>query len=244
MASPRFYCPTKLALGAVIKLPNNSAIHASRALRMQVGNSATLFNGDGINYLAELVFINKNDVSVKIKSSQTAENESPIKVTLLQGISSGDRMDFTIQKAVELGITAIQPIATQRSVVKLSGERAEKRREHWQNIAISASEQSGRAFIPTVEAPISLPNWLSRAPNFGTRITLAPNTTQTLKTLNTPTGDICLLIGCEGGLTDDEIQLATLHEFMPVKLGQRILRTETAAMAALAAMQTLWGDFN
>jgi len=247
MSTPRFYCAPgtsdKLALGATIKLPENAAIHATRALRLSLGDAAILFNGDGQDYSAELTFIKKNEVAAKIKAIKTVSNESPLSITLAQAISSGDRMDFTIQKAVEMGVTAIQPIASQRSVVKLSGERAEKRREHWQNVVISACEQSGRAIVPQVAPALSLANWLAIAPKFSTKITLAPHATESLATLTKPAGDICLLIGAEGGLTEDEISLAALQGFTPVRLGARVLRTETAALAAIAAMQTLWGDF-
>jgi len=243
MSNPRFYCPETLAPGALVTLPKNAAIHAAKVLRMKTGDTATLFNGNGNNYTGELTFIKKEEVSVKITAITHPQNESPIKITLLQGISAGDRMDFTIQKAVEMGIHAIQPLTTQRSIVKLSGERSEKRREHWQNVAISACEQSGRAFIPIIEAPCSLPEWLSCKHVFGTSITLSPTASQSFASIGTPKGDVCLLIGSEGGLTDREMELAALHGFTGVRLGNRILRTETAALAALAAIQTLWGDY-
>lgn len=247
MSNPRFYCDPatsdKLALGAQIKLPENAAIHATRALRLTVGDKAILFNGDGLDYLSELTFIKKNEVIAKINSSKSVENESPIKILLAQAISSGDRMDFTLQKAVEMGVTEIQPIASQRSVVKLSGERAEKRREHWQNVVNSACEQSGRAFVPKVLVPASLANWLASKPNAQTKLTLSPIAPLSLKELSAPTGTICLLVGAEGGLTEDEISLAASQGFSPVRLGKRILRTETAPLAAIATMQALWGDF-
>ncbi|MDP2247377.1 MAG: 16S rRNA (uracil(1498)-N(3))-methyltransferase, partial [Nitrosomonadales bacterium] len=179
----------------------------------------------------------------KVKSAIANTCESPLDITLIQAISSGDRMDFTIQKAVELGVTAIQPISSQRSVVKLTGDRAEKRREHWQNVVISACEQSGRAIVPIVAAATSLPQWLSESHSAELRIILSPNATQSLHDLKKPTGKIQILIGAEGGLTENEINLATTHHFMPVRLGNRILRTETAALTAIAAMQTHWGDF-
>lgn len=247
MANPRFYCDPKtsdkLALGAQIKLPENAAIHATRALRLEVGDKIALFNGDGQDYQADLTFIKKGDVSAKITSIKKVDNESPIKVILAQAISSGDRMDFTIQKAVEMGVTEIQPIASQRSVVKLSGERAEKRREHWQNVVNSACEQSGRAFVPQVAMPASLANWLASKPDAQTKVTLAPTAEVSFKELPTPTGNICLLVGAEGGLTEDEISLAESQGFTPVRLGKRILRTETAPLAAIATMQAIWGDF-
>ena len=243
MATPRFYCLTDLGTDNLIELPDNAAIHAVRALRLQAGDKAILFNGDGNDYLAELVFVRKTTVGVKVISSKAANNESPLKITLLQGISSGDRMDFTIQKAVEMGVSAIQPISTQRSDVKLSVERAEKRLDHWNNIMISACEQSGRAVIPEIATPVSLAQWLSKRAAFDLGITLTPQASQSLRSLEKPAGSICILIGAEGGLTDDEINLANLQGFKAVTLGKRILRTETAPLAAIAALQTLWGDF-
>lgn len=244
MSMPRFYCPGQLAIGAIVRLPDKAAAHACRVLRLQVSDDVILFNGDGKDYLCQLLSVKKSEVSAIITAMQDMERESLLKVTLAQAISSGDRMDFTIQKAVEMGVTAIQPIASQRSIVKLAGDRAEKRREHWQNVVISACEQSGRAIVPEVAAPLSLANWLGQSPQATLRITLSPTATQTLQDLPKPTGEICLLIGAEGGLTSAEIDLAATHHFTAVRLGKRILRTETAALAALAAIQTLWGDFN
>lgn len=241
---PRFYSPEKLAPGALIRLSDNAAVHASRALRMKVGDSAVLFNGDGNDYPCELTYMSKSEVSVKVKSVSANTCESPLNITLIQAISSGDRMDFTIQKAVELGVTAIQPISSQRSVVKLSGERAEKRREHWQNVVISACEQCGRAFVPEVRPATSLAQWLGQSETAALRIMLSPGAPQSLSELQKPSGNIQMLIGAEGGLTEDEISLATTHQFTPIRLGKRILRTETAALTAISSLQTLWGDFN
>jgi 16S rRNA (uracil1498-N3)-methyltransferase len=243
MSTPRFYCPNQLSIGTIIGLPENAAVHACRVLRLQVSDDVILFNGDGKDYLCQLLSIKKSDVTAIVTATHEIQRESILKVTLAQAISSGDRMDFTIQKAVEMGVTAIQPIASQRSVVKLSGERAEKRREHWQNVVISACEQSGRAVVPQVHAPLTLANWLGTAPVFSARITLSPAAILTLHELPVPQGEICLLIGSEGGLTSEEIDLAASRNFIPVRLGKRILRTETAALAALATMQTLWGDY-
>jgi len=247
MANPRFYYPASrpqtLGIGMTVSLPANAAIHATRALRMQTGDTARLFNGDGKDYVGELLSIQKQDVSIKIRDVIPVLNESPLSITLVQAISSGDRMDFTIQKAVEMGVTSIQPVSSQRSVVKLSGERAEKRREHWQNVVISACEQSGRAVVPPVAAPLPLAAWLSQAPAHAMRLTLSPTATQSLHNLQRPVGELCLLIGCEGGLTDDEVDLAASQGFIPVQLGKRVLRTETAALATIAALQALWGDY-
>lgn len=241
---PRFYSAEKLAPGALIKLSDNAAVHASRALRMKVGDSAVLFNGNGNDYLCELTYMSKSEVSAKVKSVSANTCESPLNITLIQAISSGDRMDFTIQKAVELGVTVIQPISSQRSVVKLSGERAEKRREHWQNVVISACEQCGRAIVPEVRPATSLAQWLGQSETGALRILLSPTAAQNLNDLPKPAGAIQLLIGAEGGLTPEEISLATDHEFTPIRLGNRILRTETAALTAISSLQTLWGDFN
>ena len=162
MSTPRFYCDAILGPGVQLDLPENAAHHASRVLRLRAGDEAILFNGDGSDYRVELLRVSKEGVTAKILSWQRIERESPLQVTLAQAISSGDRMDFTLQKAVELGVGAIQPLAAERSVVKLAGERAERRRDHWQNVAISACEQSGRACVPDVTAPMPMLHWLGR----------------------------------------------------------------------------------
>jgi len=244
MANNRFYCPDKLALGAIVKLPESAAIHAVRALRMSTGDQATLFNGDGFDYTCELTSVKKNNVSAKVTGRIEVTNESPLNITLLQGISSGDRMDYTIQKAVELGVKQIQPIATERSVVKLSKERAAKRLAHWQNIIHSACEQSGRAFVPQISAPLTLSQWLAENPKQNQcRILLNPIGAKHLAALDKPANEIQLLIGAEGGLNANEIETASNNGFQSIILGARVLRTETAALAAMASMQTLWGDF-
>jgi RNA methyltransferase, RsmE family len=243
MSSPRFFCDAKLGPGAMLQLPENAARHASRVLRLKAGDQVTLFNGDGLNYTAELLRVEREGVSVKIIELVNVERESPLQVTLAQAISSGDRMDFTLQKSVELGVAAIQPLAAERSVVKLSGERTQKRREHWQNVVISACEQCGRATIPEVLPSLSLLDWLGKQQQFSLKIMLSPTAEQTLHDLKKPAGDICLLIGCEGGFSPAEEQAAASCGFHGIRLGARVLRTETAGLAALAAMQTLWGDF-
>ena len=247
MANLRFYTNNTLTLGATVQLSESAAAHATRALRLNVGDSAVVFNGDGFDYECTLISIKKNTVFVTITAAQQVTNESPLRITLLQAISSGDRMDYTIQKAVELGVTGIQPITSQRSVVKLSAERAEKRTEHWQNVAISACEQSGRAIVPTVNAPVSFSHLFAQLTKIAEpdacKITLAPDATQHLSNITRPGGNIYLLIGAEGGFTDEEILLSITHGFQAIQLGARVLRTETAALAAMSAMQTLWGDF-
>ena len=244
MAKNRFYCPDKLALGAIVKLPESAAIHAIRALRMNEGDAAILFNGDGFDYTCEFITVKKNHVTAKVNDHVEVENESPLNITLLQGISSGDRMDYTIQKAVELGVKHIQPIATERSVVKLNQQRAEKRLAHWQNVVHSACEQSGRAVVPQVAAPTSLSQWLANhAHGKENRILLNPIGAKRLAELEKPSNEIQLLIGAEGGLSANEIDLASNNGFQSIILGPRILRTETAALAAMASMHSAWGDF-
>jgi 16S rRNA (uracil1498-N3)-methyltransferase len=244
MSNPRFYSAENLTVGTIVKLSENAAIHATRALRLSVGETIKLFNGDGFDYTCELISVKKSEVLARISASEAVENESPLKITLLQGISSGDRMDYTIQKAVELGVTSIQPISTERSVVKLSAERAQKRLDHWQNVVISACEQCGRARIPLVLAPKTLENWLATNPQTNaTRILLNPIGAKRLAELAKSSQEIQLLIGAEGGLTPFEIKLAVNHGFQSIILGPRILRTETAALTAISAMQAIWGDF-
>lgn len=244
MSNLRFYSAENLIIGATVKLSENAATHATRVLRLNAGDMINLFNGDGFDYACELVMVKKNEVLAKVKGSAAINNEPPLNITLLQGISSGDRMDYTIQKAVELGVKQIQPIATERSVVKLSAERAEKRVEHWQNVVISACEQCGRAAIPIVSAPQTLASWLASNPQAAsTRILLNPIGAKRLAEIAKPTGEIQLLIGAEGGFSTAEIDIAISHGFQSIVLGPRILRTETAALTAITAMQTLWGDF-
>lgn len=244
MANMRFFTDSPLTLNTYVQLSESAATHAARALRLNIGDSAIVFNGDGFDYDCVLASISKKEVAVKITHARKINNEPPLHITLLQGISSGDRMDFTIQKAVELGVVCIQPITSLRSVVKLSAERAEKRIAHWQNVAISACEQSGRAFIPKVLTPISLEAWLSHHPSTSaTRILLNPVGARRLVEITKPETGIELLIGAEGGLSKGEIDLASSQGFQSIVLGPRILRTETAALTAISAMQLLWGDF-
>lgn len=243
MSAPRFFCDAKLGPGAQIDLPENAAHHAQRVLRLKAGDKVTLFNGDGHNYEAELAHVSKEFVSARIQGQWLVERESPLQVTLVQCISAGDRMDFTLQKAAELGVTRIQPLAAERSVVKLSSDRAEKRVQHWQNVVVSACEQSGRAFVPQVLPPLPLLHWLGEKHDFALKLMLNPLAERRLHDLQKPAASIGLLIGCEGGFAPGEIKAALSTGFTDVRLGPRILRTETAGLAALTALQTLWGDF-
>ena len=254
MSNLRFYHALPLVAGNTVKLSDNAASHATRVLRLGVSDEIILFNGDKHDYICAIISIKKNEVLAIVKSHLTLLNESPLHITLLQGISSNDRMDFTIQKAVELGVSAIVPIFTERSQVKLTHERAEKRQEHWQNVVHSACEQSGRALVPIVAMPIQLSAWLAANNSTAkshinqaltplTRLLLDPVGATRLAQIPKPAGQIQLLVGAEGGLAKSEIELAHMQGFQSISLGPRILRTETAALTAIASMQTLWGDF-
>ena len=242
MSEPRFYLDHPLALGARFSLPPSPARHAARALRLTVGDAITLFNGQGGEFAARIERIQKDEVAVSITGFADIERESRLRVMLAQGISSGERMDYTLQKAVELGVTAIQPIAAKRSVVKLAGDRADRRVAHWQGVVASACEQCGRNQVPVVTAPLSLTAWLGQH-GAGRLLFLSPLAEARLADLPAPTTMDSLVAGPEGGFEADEIAALHAAGAVPVRLGPRVLRTETAALAALAAMQTLWGDF-
>ncbi|MFD0928382.1 16S rRNA (uracil(1498)-N(3))-methyltransferase [Methylophilus glucosoxydans] len=244
MSNLRFHSPAALTVGQSVPLSDNAMAHAVRVMRLKVGDTLILFCGDGFDYLCALTQVEKKSATVEVLSRTQVSNESPLNIRLLQGISSGDRMDYTIQKAVELGVREIFPLSTERCVTKLSGDRAEKRVEHWQGVVIAACEQSGRAIIPLVHAPLTLAQWLSQhATADSLNLLLNPVGAQRLASLNPQKNAIHLLIGPEGGLSAAEIALASQHHFQSIVLGPRILRTETAALTAMSVMQSLWGDF-
>ncbi len=244
MSNLRFFSPAPLQVGQAINLSENAATHATKVLRLKIGDSLTLFCGDGFDYSAMLLSLEKKSVTARVDARTKIDNESPLNIQLLQGISSGDRMDYTIQKAVELGVRDIFPINAERSVIKFNAERAEKRLDHWQGVAIAACEQSGRAFVPKIHAPQTLAQWLSQHYiQQDLNILLNPIGAKKLAQLTKPNGKIHLLIGPEGGLSASEIAFASSHNFQSIVLGPRILRTETAALTAIASMQTVWGDF-
>ena len=240
MRIPRIYHSSAVALNQEFALDDEAANHVGRVLRMQAGAELQLFNGDGLNYQAQIIESGKKQVRVKVISSQSNPVESPLRIHLGQGISRGDRMDFAIQKAVELGVTEITPLFTERCGVKLDAERLQKRTEQWQKIAISACEQSGRSVVPTVHVAQNLDKWLAQ-PTEDLRLTLDPWAKDTIKTL-TPVQAVRLVIGPEGGFSDREITLTTQAGFVAVQLGPRVLRTETAALTAISALQLQMGD--
>ena len=220
-------------------LPERTFHHAVRVRRMRVGEALVLFAGDGREARATLIGIRRDVADVRIESIETVDRESALDVALLQAISSGDRMDYTLQKAVELGVRSVVPVMAERSQ-RVGDARAEKRVDHWRDIAISACEQSGRNTVPTVHRISTLD--LALASASGSGLLLSGNGLRRLRDIAQPTGPIVLLAGPEGGLTDDEERAATEAGYVAITLGPRILRTETAAVAALAAMQALWGD--
>jgi len=224
-------------------LPEQAAHHAARVLRLQTGDRVTLFNGQGGEYGAAIEWVSKTEVTVLIGPWLDRECESPLRVTLVQALSSGEKMDFTVQKAVELGVAAIRPVISNRSVVKLAGERADKRVQHWQGVVISACEQSGRNRVPPVSPIFPLTDWLVEADRSVLRIVFVPDAALTLHDLSKPEAGVTVLAGPEGGFSEAEIAAASACGFTPVRLGPRVLRTETSALAAIAAMQVLWGDF-
>lgn len=217
--------------------------HVIRVLRLKVGDEITFFNGDGNDYQATLTEVNKKQAKADIKSTAIISNESPLNIHLGQGISRGDRMDFTLQKSVELGVNSITPLFTERCGVKLNAERLEKKRQQWQKIVISACEQSGRSVVPQVRQPMALQEWLDEATQ-ALKINLHPRANHSIMGLPLSCERVRLLIGPEGGLTDEEIELAGAANYTEVLLGPRVLRTETAALTAITALQCKFGDLS
>lgn len=242
MPAPRFHLPGTIA--SRVTLETHAAHHALNVLRLKVGDPVVVFNGNGGEYAGVVSHCGKNSVTVDIREFSEVERESPLRIALAQGISSSDNMDFTVQKATELGVAGIQPLATQKSVVRLSEERAAKRAQHWQRVVISACEQCGRNRVPRVEPALPLREWLAQlaADEEESRWLLSPEASESLRDFAQPSR-VLLLAGPEGGFTHEEEQAAGSAGFVKVKLGSRTLRTETAALAALAAIQALWGDF-
>lgn len=239
---PRFYLPENLSVGQTVSLPDGIIRHLN-VLRVRTGTEITLFDGKGKAHAAQLTVLEKRRAEAEILREDTTDNESPLNITLIQSISSGDRMDFTLQKSVELGVTAIQPVISERCIVRLDGERAAKRLARWQEIVISACEQSGRNTVPPVLPIIGYREALDKMPSESTKLIMSINRARKLGDIRHPSGAIVFMVGPEGGWTEQEEQQAFDAGFQAVTLGKRILRTETAALAALAAMQTLWGDF-
>jgi 16S rRNA (uracil1498-N3)-methyltransferase len=241
---PRFYCPPPLPSSGSFDLPPDAAHHAARVLRLREGDAVQIFDGLGNERHGVIAEIGGKRTVVGPIIAVDSDRESPLKVLLAQALSSSEKMDWVIQKATELGVTEIQPIDTERSVARLSAERAVKRLEHWQQVAISACEQCGRNTLPQIHAPLDIMVWLQqmqKAPD--AKFILLPQGAASLHAQAKPQGRVALLIGAEGGFTQAESDTALRCGFTPIRMGARVLRTETAAIAGLAALQTLWGDF-
>ena len=241
MRNPRIHTEQGLAAGSELVLTGNAAHHAGRVLRMEAGQWLTLFNGDGLDYQAQILEAGRKSLQVYVTESSDPGTESRLTITLGQVMSRGDRMDYAIQKATELGVTHIQPLTSERCEVKLSGDRERKRVANWQQVAISAAEQCGRARIPDVAPPLKLADWLNGC-NQQLRLVLHDQGSPLGGVTDAP-ASIALLVGPEGGLAGHEIDSARNAGFTPLALGPRVMRTETAPVAALSLCQWLWGDF-
>jgi len=242
MTISRIFQATPLSSGIVITLSDQASHHLARVLRASVKDEVTIFNGEGGEYNATIIHIDKKTVKVEIGKFNPREAESSLDLCLAQGISRGEKMDYTIQKAVELGVKKIIPLLTERCTVKLDDERREKRLQHWQAIVISACEQSGRNRIPVILPPQTLDKW-SQTVDEEWCFVLSPYATEKLKDRSiSSSARVALLIGPEGGLSEKEISLVEQRGFLPLNLGLRILRTETAAVAAITALQCCFGD--
>ncbi len=247
--STRFHVEDPLREGLRLALPDEAAHHAARVLRLRAGDEIVLFDGRGGEYPATIDAIERSRVAVSVGAHRAIERESPLEVTLVQGISSGERMDVTVQKAVELGVRSIQPVLAEKSVVKLDAERAAAKREHWRRIAISACEQCGRNRIPEVLPVMRLDEASRQLAPDGLRLLLAPHEGTRLRNalangkMQIAVREIVLAIGPESGFSAEEEALLVAAGFSKVQLGPRVLRTETAASAALAALNALAGDF-
>lgn len=230
--------------GAEFELDGDRARYLGKVLRARVGDAITVFNGEGPEWPATITRISKTCVGLELGESRETGAESPLKIHLVQGISRGERMDLVVQKATELGVKRITPVLTEYGVVKLNADRAEKRRDHWQKIANSACEQSGRTRLPLIDAPVPLKNWFGAKPDkVDAELILVPGAATPLSAIPPPNTKVCVMIGPEGGFSDSEYGDAEVSGFKAVSLGPRILRTESAAIAALAVLQSLWGDF-
>lgn len=238
---PRFFSPSTLTIGATVALPDNVAHHV-HVLRLCVGDNISLFNGSGGEYVATLIQIEKKHVAAEIKAFSPRDAELPYAITLAQALPEASKMDWIIEKAVELGAAGIQPLAAQRCVVRLAAERAEKKRAHWQGILVSATEQCGRTRVPHLAELSGFADWITQQ-NLHRRILLSPRAEQPLSdwARHHPPQAVTLLVGPEGGFTEAEETMAKSQGVLALSMGPRVLRTETAGLAALAALSAIWG---
>lgn len=244
MRMTRLFVEAPLRPGSEVELPAGAAAHAVRVLRLRPGDPVILFNGDGHEYAARLVGAGTRGARAAVDSVAAPVRESPLRITLLQAIARGEKMDWIIRKATELGVARITPVSTGRSEVRLDAARADKRREHWRAVAIAACEQCGRNVVPAIDAPVELAAWpggsIEQDP--GGRWMLSPDAGTRLRDLRLATGNLTLAIGPEGGFDETDLGRLDALGFRGLALGPRVLRTETAGIAALAALQALYGD--
>jgi 16S rRNA (uracil1498-N3)-methyltransferase len=244
MRTIRLYVDAPLQPGASLDLPPGPAEHAVRVLRLRTGDALTLFNGDGRDYAGEIVEADKRSASVRLHEAVDAAPESPLALTLAQAIARGEKMDWIVQNATELGVARIVPLQTERSEVRLDAKRAEKRLAHWRAVSIAACEQSGRAVVPHIEAPVSLATWVqSLVDDARPRLALLPESGLRARELDLSSGGAVLAVGPEGGWGERDQAALRTAGFGALHLGPRVLRTETAGIAALSALQALHGDF-
>ncbi len=242
MASPRIFCDVRLGPGAQFALSDDAANHIAKALRLSAGDALVVFDGRGGEYDAVILRVDRGRVEVKTGAFRGVERESPVEVGLVQGLPEADKMDWILQKAVELGAAWVQPVVCDRSVVRLSGDRAARRESHWQRVIVAAWEQCGRNRVTALHATLAFRDWAAQASD-ARRWMLMPGAAESLVAQPRPDGPVQLLVGPEGGLSERELDIALTVGFKPLSLGPRVLRAETAPLAALAAMQSLWGDF-
>jgi 16S rRNA (uracil1498-N3)-methyltransferase len=241
MRIPRVFSAQALAANSTLVLAEAQSHYLSKVLRMQAGRELILFNGEGGEYKAEISAVHKKHVDIFVKDFSLENRQSHLQLELAIGVSRGERMDWVLQKATELGVTKITPLMTERTEVKLGGERADKKMEHWQQILISACEQCQRNILPELSEPKLFSEWISEC-DAELKFVLHHRDNKGLPQ-NKSTQSVALLIGPEGGLDDDEIAQAIAQKFSPLTLGPRVLRTETAPVAAISLVQYLWGDF-
>jgi 16S rRNA (uracil1498-N3)-methyltransferase len=242
MRLTRVYVDQPLSPGTRVVLPENAGAHLVRVLRLREDDACVLFNGDGRDCDARLLAANKRGVEAEIVGERIVDNESPLRIVLLQGIARGEKMDLILQKATELGVRAIVPVFADRTEVRLDGDRLQKRMDHWRSVVVSACEQSGRARIPDVSAARGLAEAAASLEADALKLTLDPQGPHRFETLTKPAGAVVIGIGPEGGWSEKDRVVLQQHGFSGLRLGPRVLRTETAGLAAIAAMQARFGD--